>query len=275
MPRFFRSTSGILRAPIIGRGQAVICLAACLVALWFLAPSHPVAAQWRADTIGDVGIEEMPPQVTRYDSARVTARHGNQNALRKMRQDEDLNYDRHVEPSPSLFERFVKWLSELLAGVNPSPVLVTVLTYVGYGLVAIALIYLIVKLVGGIGRPSVSNVPAVAVTDEDHVEDIATVDIDPLLAAALAQRNYRRAVRLQYLAQIKRLAERGLIHWRMDKTNYDYQRELAGGELRTPFAEISLLFEYVWYGDMALDEPTYRRMSERFAVFGTRLEAQA
>ena len=94
------------------------------------------------------------------------------------------------------------------------------------------------------------------------------MDFDRLIAEATAARAYRRAVRLLYLKTLKTLAADNLIDWQRDKTNHEYIAELRQPALRSSFAELTFLFEYIWYGDFPVDEGVFDRARSRFTQFG-------
>ena len=73
------------------------------------------------------------------------------------------------------------------------------------------------------------------------------------------------------LATLQGLATAGLIHWRPEKTNRDYLRELREAALRDPFADITRVFDFAFYGHLDLDADAYGRVREVFARFRRRL----
>ncbi len=102
---------------------------------------------------------------------------------------------------------------------------------------------------------------------EELEEDIGALDFNALIAEAIAAGNLRRAVRLHYLHLLREMTERGLIEWRREKTNSDYLYELNRSDLHSGFAELTRVFDYVWYGDARLDMERYRRISTGFGSF--------
>jgi len=100
-------------------------------------------------------------------------------------------------------------------------------------------------------------------------ENIHEVDFRTRIAEAEEGGNFRLATRLGYLEVLKHLTDGGLIQWQPDKTNHAYLAELAAGPLREAFRAATREFEYVWYGDLRLNNALYRqaRASQR-AVSG-------
>lgn len=104
-------------------------------------------------------------------------------------------------------------------------------------------------------------------TLENLDENLPKSELERLLDAALAKKDYRLAVRIQFLMVIKTLNDRGLITWKKDKTNYEYLREVETKPIYNGLFEITLLFERVWYGDRELQQEDYNPVSNRFSQF--------
>ncbi|MDZ4679151.1 MAG: DUF4129 domain-containing protein [Saprospiraceae bacterium] len=101
--------------------------------------------------------------------------------------------------------------------------------------------------------------------DLQHIEEnLNTADLDPLIQRAIAQENHTMAVRLYYLAILKKLSQQQLVVWKRDKTNRDYFRELKGSSLQRPFQAVTRDFEWVWYGDGAIGKQDFQRMQGQF-----------
>lgn len=101
--------------------------------------------------------------------------------------------------------------------------------------------------------------------DLEHIEEnLDTADLNPLIQRAIAQENHPMAVRLYYLAILKKLSQQQLVVWKRDKTNRDYFRELNGSSLQLPFQAVTRDFEWVWYGDGAIGKQDFQRMQGQF-----------
>lgn len=86
--------------------------------------------------------------------------------------------------------------------------------------------------------------------DHENIENIEDLDVDNLLKKALAEGNYRLAIRLYYLALLKTLHEKQLIRWEKDKTNKEYLSELIErDDLYNEVKTLTLTYEKIWYGD--------------------------
>lgn len=103
-------------------------------------------------------------------------------------------------------------------------------------------------------------------------------DYDTLINQSTRGGNYRLAVRYQYLKVLHKLAEKHFIEMAVDKTNYQYVREVAsrGGlalkqQFQNDFAALTLSYEYVWYGEFAVDEDIYRKIATGFTQFNQKI----
>lgn len=103
-------------------------------------------------------------------------------------------------------------------------------------------------------------------------ENIHALDFEKELALARQQQDYKRAIRLLYLASLKRLADAGLVRWEAGKTNEQYQRELKAASLKAPFASLGHYFEYAWYGEFPVNELLFEQAAAAYQQFRQQLE---
>ncbi|HMK04115.1 MAG TPA: DUF4129 domain-containing protein [Ferruginibacter sp.] len=96
-------------------------------------------------------------------------------------------------------------------------------------------------------------------------------DFDALINQAIRNKNYRQAVRYQYLKTLRKLADRDLIELSPDKTNYQYVREIKKPALQNEFASLTLNYEYVWYGEFAIEQNVYGKIEGYFSGFNQKL----
>jgi Domain of unknown function (DUF4129) len=108
---------------------------------------------------------------------------------------------------------------------------------------------------------------------EKQVENIHTMKFETELEKAIRLKNYRLALRIMYLESLKKLTDKGIIHWRPEKTNWEYVREINDNNLRTPFTEITNAYDYAWYGEFAIDESTFRMMQDKINSFKQKLSS--
>jgi len=105
----------------------------------------------------------------------------------------------------------------------------------------------------------------------EEIQTSQVTDYDRALEEAVQQGNYRLATRFLYLQLLLRLSEKNLIVLETDKTNYQYILELSNTLYKNDFADITLFYEYVWYGEFGLDEDSFNRFREQCKQFKNRL----
>lgn len=99
-------------------------------------------------------------------------------------------------------------------------------------------------------------------------EEISDPDAyEKLIADAATNKDFRLAVRYLYLQTLKVLSGKGLIAFSADKTNYQYQRELANTAYQKDFTAITLHYEYTWYGKFDISEDVYKNLLIQFKNF--------
>ncbi|HEV8538059.1 MAG TPA: DUF4129 domain-containing protein [Bacteroidota bacterium] len=97
-------------------------------------------------------------------------------------------------------------------------------------------------------------------------EDPRAVNLDALLEESIRNLRWREAVRILYLLALRRLVENKKVTWRNGKTNGEYCREL-NAPLRAPFADVTRVFEYLYYGDFAIDRASFDNINRKFQEF--------
>lgn len=95
-------------------------------------------------------------------------------------------------------------------------------------------------------------------------DNIFTLKYDELLKKALADRDYRLAIRILYLKTLRQLSDKGMIRYQPEFTNVDYLIQLKSGSSYDDFARITRHYEYVWYGKFEVSPDLYERISQDF-----------
>ena len=117
------------------------------------------------------------------------------------------------------------------------------------------------------------SVPNPAIRNDIHTsmnvseEERPDADLRRLYNEAVEKGNFRQAVRIFYLLVIRELSARQFIRWRKEKTNREYLFEMMNHGSYSRFAEITLLFERIWYGEMELNEHDFRLVDPEFRLF--------
>ena len=108
-------------------------------------------------------------------------------------------------------------------------------------------------------------IPAFSPAGEISIdEDTPYPEIERLLQRALADKDFRLALRIYFLWTLRLLADRKLIRWKKDKTNREYLDDLRPWGEYSRFRELTLAFERTWYGERELAEPEFQFLRPGF-----------
>lgn len=188
-----------------------------------------------------------------------------QSVLDAYRADPDYQYDRPDAEGPSLAALAWRWVQRTLLTPLARASQTDAGTWALVALAVAALAWAAARVVradgGGVFERRHSRAPAIGPLMD--VDNLGTVDLAPLLAAALARGHLREAVRYRYLLLLQRLDAAGALAWRRDKTNRDYAHEVgqhASATMADAFADVTRSFDYVWYGERPVDKARYARL---------------
>jgi hypothetical protein len=206
-----------------------------------------------------------------YDSSKTNTRTFSTEKIKSYNDDTDFQYNRYKEPPASMWDRFWAWfwskIGELLGTEGGSAAVNSLLIILGVFGVG----FFIYKLTGmgksGLFKKNAGDVSRYTVTDED----IYSINFDEAIEQAIANGNYRLAVRLLYLQTLKKLADKNVISWQLNKTNIAYVQELSGLSYQNFFGSLTWQFESNWYGDMPIDSTSFNTVREQFNQFNQQL----
>ena len=162
---------------------------------------------------------------------------------------EKTKKDKHFEHSSSSGSWF-----NISSGVGQAILIIIVAALLGF---------ILFKLFNGqISNTKVSNQKTYRI---EEIEDaIHETDLERYLREAIANKEYRIAIRIYYLMAIKALSEREWIKWKKDKTNNQYLFEMSARPNYTGFRDLTRLFEFAWYGEMTVDEKHFQLLDPKF-----------
>ncbi len=216
----------------------------------------------------------------RYDKTPVVVRKFTPKQLDKYKKDKDFNY--LVEKTePTLLDRIIDWIkhqlyrffSWLFGEQRAGSILAFIIGALPY-IVGIILLFLILKvflnvrtetLISGSAKKTKINI----IEEEDIIKN---KNIKELIDKALYNKNYRLAIRYWYLYTLQILEQKEIIQWEQQKTNHDYEREIANKTLQANFIEITYLYDFVWYGNFDIDKNLYQKATQMFTALETRLK---
>ena len=171
------------------------------------------------------------------------------------------------------YEQFINWL---FGDYTPGGFLQFIIMIIPYLILVIVLgfvFWLITRLDPGSSLLNSPAEPGVFLSEEEEI--IQSKDIRQLIEEAIANKQYRLAVRYYYLLNLKRLDETGIIAYQFQKTNEDYAAEIKKESIKQQFRKITRLYDFIWYGDFKVSETEFRLAEKGFLQMNSVLEKSA
>ena len=91
-------------------------------------------------------------------------------------------------------------------------------------------------------------------------------DYEKLLRKAYVEANWKFAMRFLFLKTLQKLNDNEFIKYAVDKTNSAYVLELPVTK-KNDFASLALYYEYVWYGNVAIEKNIFDSIEIKFNNF--------
>jgi len=98
-------------------------------------------------------------------------------------------------------------------------------------------------------------------------EDINDEHIDDKIRKAAHARDYRNAVRYLYLKGLRLLNDKGWIRYHAQATNHDYVYQVSQYPVAGDFRFLTRVYDYVWYGEFAVNDEQFNRLQSDFQRF--------
>lgn len=98
----------------------------------------------------------------------------------------------------------------------------------------------------------------------DSEENILSTNWEAHLQKAIDDNDLRLAVRYSYMWLLQILQQQQLINYRSDKTNYEYYNELNNTNYKKPFRQLSLQYEFAWYGQFGMPQQMFNDYLTQF-----------
>ncbi len=189
---------------------------------------------------------------------------------------DDFDYNTVEGEAENFLVRALNWFFNSLQsifGVTIDPLLAKLLENIIYIVLIGIAVYILTRIL--VGKDAVSFfrkkntlVAPINITEE-HIEKI---NLDELINDALAEKNYRLAVRYMYLKTLQDLSIKKIIDYHFEKTNTDYYREIADITIKQNFNRVSYLYDYIWYGKFELDKNGYLNAKKSFDTLNSKMK---
>lgn len=231
-----------------------------LIGLLYALSCAPLWAQDSIDTV-------------KKDTSNISTVVIEDSQLEPFKNDPDFDYEVLRSAAPDWWISFKNWISnfftklfEWLFGVEKAAGAFSAFLQIVPYVLLVILLFILIKFFLSVNARAVmhakKNKSIVALSEEEHI--IKNEDIQQLITNALAEKDYRLAVRYNYLHMLQLMSEKDLIVWELQKTNEDYTLELKKQELVQPFAISTRLYNHFWYGEFPIDETRYKKAEATF-----------
>ena len=180
-----------------------------------------------------------------------------------------------IKPRESLWEKMRKKIAEIMRSIfgdvdplksaNYAEIILRFFAIVIIGLVIYFLLKFLLSKDGNFffGKKN----KKLNISDQDLKENIHEINFPDSINNFERKKEYRFAIRYQFLFVLKKLSDKKLIEWNPEKTNKDYLAELKAKNQKADFKELVYIFNNVWYGEFEVDEQSYVRFKEKFSRF--------
>jgi hypothetical protein len=106
---------------------------------------------------------------------------------------------------------------------------------------------------------------------EEETDDIFGINYQKEIEKATKAGDYRLAIRLMFLRQLKKLSDRNIIQYTHDRTNFDYLLQMRSSNLYGDFFRLTRNYEYSWYGQFDIDAGKFSLISKEFDNFDRKM----
>lgn len=245
----------------------------CTIILSFFCINLSLSAQEKSDSTYVAPIiasDDIPENLNIYNDQYVDTRIPEKGKIEKYLNDSRFNYRREKVENPEWWERFKDWLAYMISELSQGVGKVTNMGIIGYVIIIViilSIVALIIKLTG-VNYIALLGMKKVDTPDIDiYSEDVNTMNFDSLIRQAVKNRNYRLATRFLYLKNLKLLSDNEIITWNINKTNISYLYEITNPNLQSLYRDISLIFDYVWYGEFKVSDTEYAEIVRQMDNF--------
>ncbi|MFT5724760.1 MAG: hypothetical protein ACI9JN_001882 [Bacteroidia bacterium] len=140
--------------------------------------------------------------------------------------------------------------------------IINVLLYVGIFALFVLLLFVLIK--ADIIKINHRKVQLNPTYDVENPEELVLTELERELNAAALENNYNRCLRYEYLLLLEKLQSLGLIRWHKYNTNGEYLNQLLHYKHHKRIRNLTMVYEYYWYGEHVLSLPDYEKVAVTF-----------
>lgn len=202
---------------------------------------------------------------SQYQPTPPALRQVSDSVVKNLQQDEDFAYANDPEylklnrqpprPRTNFWEGFNNFFKGSVVRTIAYSLLIAFFIFVIYRIIVVNQLYLFYS-----SKKARAN-------DEQEEEDIHDEHIDEKIRKAINEKDYRSAVRFQYLKGLRLLSDKGWIKYHAQATNHDYVYQLSRYPVAGDFRFLTQVYDYVWYGEFAVNDEQFTRLQSNFQNF--------
>jgi len=211
-----------------------------------------------------------------YDKGTVYKRSFNIQDLDAFKQQDAFNYEVVIEKhDPTMLERLLAWLKrialnflEWIFGVERATGIFAIIFRVLPYLVAGLVLFLLLKFFLKVNSNALVNLaPNRSIVDFVDAEDLINKpNIQALIDSAIAENNFRLAIRYHYILMLQHLNASKSIVWEQQKTNVDYIKEIKNTDIKSDFKYLTWVYDMIWYGNFEIKQPDFIKVQQECQV---------
>ena len=140
--------------------------------------------------------------------------------------------------------------------------LVNILLYIGIAALIALLIFVLIQ--ADIIKVGHRNVKLNPTYDTENPDQLVLTELEKELNLASEANNYNRCLRYEFLLLLEKLQSLGLIRWHKYSTNGDYLNQLISYKHHKRIRDLTIVYEYYWYGEHVLSLADYEKLAVTF-----------
>jgi len=202
-------------------------------------------------------------QTIQVDSLReVQIKNFSQKSIDSLLLLKDFQYAKSGASKSPFWEWIIKFISKVL---GRSIETLDIPIWFWYLVMSLITIFIIYKIFKSNFRTVFYNPVETSLNSMEGIpENIHSLNFDDSISKALAASDFRMALRFHYLKFLKLMFDKGLVQYRKEKSNHDYQAELANHHISLIFSRLTLIYEWVWYGKIYVESEAYLLLKPDF-----------
>lgn len=194
------------------------------------------------------------------DTALIDVRKLSSDTISKFKKMKDYQYPEIVKQNDgnknlSFWESFAKTFSSETAGF-------VIWTIIIVFMVVVIVLFAMDNNIGMLIRRSKATQKPTQ--HNENFNDIFSIDYNKEIESAMQASNYNLAARLGFLRLLMLLNNKKLIHFGIEKTNFDYQFQLIHTKYYQQFILAANNYEYAWYAGYVLTANQYKQIAKNY-----------